>query len=194
MISNKDNCIYLIKNLVDKAAYKIARPDFLYNMNDNSSIVEAMIATLEEKKRNAINNMNLINDIFRFNNRKELSKSISKNLSFNNIDIFGNVTKNKANIKVQDINHFFPKNKANDEKKVLTLSKNKYILGNKRLFSSISSSNIFTPSKINIGNNTTRRLTRTKSTKNSKQENIKNFLLFSKAIPYKYVTLKGFKW
>jgi hypothetical protein len=145
------------------------------------------------KKRNAINNINLINDIFRFNNRKELSKSISKNLSFNNIDIFGNVTKNKANIKVQDINHFFYKNIANDEKKVLTLSKNKYILGNKRLFSSISSSNIFTPSKLNIGNNTTRRLTRTKSTKNLKQENIKNFLLFSKAIPYKYVTLNGFK-
>ena len=39
----------------------------------------------------------------------------------------------------------------------------------------------------------TRRLTIAKSSKNLKQENIKNYLLFTKAIPYKYITLNGFK-
>ena len=145
------------------------------------------------KKRNAVPNIDLIKDIFKYNNRKETSQSSSKSISFNNIDIFGNFTKNKANIKVQNINHFFFQNKANDDKKVLTLSKNKYILGNKRLFSSISSSNIFTPTKNRTRNRNTRRLTLTKSTKNLKQENGNNFLLFARAIPYKYITLNGFK-
>ena len=160
------------------------------NKNDNNKINNS---NNKLKKRNAIYNIDLIKDIFKFNNRKESSQSSSNSLSFNNIDIFGNVTKKKANIKVQDINHFFSKNNSNDEKKILTLSKNKYILGNKKLFSSISSSNIFT-SRINrTRNKSTRRLNIAKSSKNLKQENIKNYLLFTKAIPYKYITLNGFK-
>ena len=92
------------------------------NKNDNNKINNS---NNKLKKRNAIYNIDLIKDIFKFNNRKESSQSSSNSLSFNNIDIFGNVTKKKANIKVQDINHFFSKNNLNDEKKILTLSKNK---------------------------------------------------------------------
>ena len=155
------------------------------NINDNNTTNNKL------KKRNAVHNIDLVNDILKYKENKESSQSSIKNLSFNNIDIFGNITKTKAKIKAQNINHFFSQTKAKDEKKVLTLSKNKFILGNKRLFSSISSSNIFTPSGRNLNRNRSRNVKKPsiiKSSKNFKKENIENFLLFSKAIPYKYIS------
>ena len=155
------------------------------NINDNNTNNNKL------KKRNAVHNIELVNDILKYKDKKESSQSSIKNLSFNNIDIFGNITKTKAKIKAQNINHFFSQNKSKDEKKVLTLSKNKFILGNKRLFSSISSSNIFSSTGRNLSRNKNRnfkKLTIVKSSKNFKKENIENFLLFSKAIPYKYLS------
>ena len=155
------------------------------NINDNNT------NNTKLKKRNAVHNIELVNDILKYKDKKESSQSSIKNLSFNNIDIFGNITKTKAKIKAQNINHFFSQNKSKDEKKVLTLSKNKFILGNKRLFSSISSSNIFSSTGRNLSRNKNRnfkKLTTVKSSKNFKKENIENFLLFRKAIPYKYLS------
>ena len=147
------------------------------------------------KKRNAIHDLEFIKDIFRFNLKRDDSKSYSKskNFSYNNIDIFGNYSKDKANIKMQNINHFFSQNNFNKNKKVLTLSKNKYILGNKKLFSSISSSNVFT-SRNNLSNNKSKsfkKISLRKSLKNSRNDDMNKYLLFAKARPYKYISFSG---
>jgi len=163
---------------------------------DESNIInrnkERNINKLKELRKKS--NIAFIKNIL----ENKVTKEKNKTLSFNNIDIFGNNTRNNTNIKIKNLKNFFENIKKNmnekqEDKKVLTLTKNKYILGNKKLFSSISSSNIFT-SRINrTRNKSTRRLTIVKSSKNLKQENIKNYLLFTKAIPYKYITLNGFK-
>ena len=122
------------------------------------------------------------------------TKEKNKTLSFNNIDIFGNNTRNNTNIKIKNLKNFFENikknmNKEQEDKKVLTLTKNKYILGNKKLFSSISMRNINSSGTLS-SQRKKRNLKRVDSItipRKSIEENRNNFLLITKARPYKYM-------
>ena len=122
------------------------------------------------------------------------TKEKNKTLSFNNIDIFGNNTRNNTNIKIKNLKNFFENIKKNmnekqEDKKVLTLTKNKYILGNKKLFSSISMRNINSSGTLS-SQRKKRNLKRVNSItipRKSIEENRNNFLLITKARPYKYM-------
>ena len=122
------------------------------------------------------------------------TKEKNKTLSFNNIDIFGNNTRNNTNIKIKNLKNFFENikknmNKEQEDKKVLTLTKNKYILGNKKLFSAISMRNIHSSGTLS-SQRKKRNLKRVDSItipRKSIEENRNNFLLITKARPYKYM-------
>ena len=122
------------------------------------------------------------------------TKEKNKTLSFNNIDIFGNNTRNNTNIKIKNLKNFFENIKKNmnekqEDKKVLTLTKNKYILGNKKLFSSISMRNINSSGTLS-SQRKKRNLKRVNSitiSRKSIEENRNIFLLITKARPYKYM-------
>ena len=122
------------------------------------------------------------------------TKEKNKTLSFNNIDIFGNNTRNNTNIKIKNLKNFFENIKKNmnekqEDKKVLTLTKNKYILGNKKLFSSISMRNIHSSGTLS-SQRKKRNLKRVNSItipRKSIEENRNKFLLITKARPYKYM-------
>ena len=122
------------------------------------------------------------------------TKEKNKTLSFNNIDIFGNNTRNNTNIKIKNLKNFFENIKKNmnekqEDKKVLTLTKNKYILGNKKLFSSISMRNIHSSGTLS-SQRKKRNLKRVNSItipRKSIEENRNIFLLITKARPYKYM-------
>ena len=122
------------------------------------------------------------------------TKEKNKTLSFNNIDIFGNNTRNNTNIKIKNLKNFFENIKKNmnekqEDKKVLTLTKNKYILGNKKLFSSISMRNINSSGTLS-SQRKKRNLKRVNSItipRKSIEENRNNFLLITKARPFKYM-------
>ena len=122
------------------------------------------------------------------------TKEKNKTLSFNNIDIFGNNTRNNTNIKIKNLKNFFENIKKNmnekqEDKKVLTLTKNKYILGNKKLFSSISMRNINSSGTLS-SQRKKRNLKRVNSItipRKSIEENRNKFLLITKARPYKYM-------
>ena len=122
------------------------------------------------------------------------TKEKNKTLSFNNIDIFGNNTRNNTNIKIKNLQNFFENIKKNmneklEDKKVLTLTKNKYILGNKKLFSSISMRNINSSGTLS-SQRKKRNLKRVNSItipRKSIEENRNKFLLITKARPYKYM-------
>lgn len=122
------------------------------------------------------------------------TKEKNKTLSFNNIDIFGNNTRNNTNIKIKNLKNFFENikknmNKKQEDKKVLTLTKNKYILGNKKLFSSISMRNIHSSGTLS-SQRKKRNLKRVNSItipRKSIEENRNKFLLITKARPYKYM-------
>ena len=122
------------------------------------------------------------------------TKEKNKTLSFNNIDIFGNNTRNNTNIKIKNLKNFFENIKKNmnekqEDIKVLTLTKNKYILGNKKLFSSISMRNINSSGTLS-SQRKKRNLKRVNSItipRKSIEENRNKFLLITKARPYKYM-------
>ena len=122
------------------------------------------------------------------------TKEKNKTLSFNNIDIFGNNTRYNTNIKIKNLKNFFENikknmNKEQEDKKVLTLTKNKYILGNKKLFSSISMRNINSSGTLS-SQRKKRNLKRVNSItipRKSIEENRNKFLLITKARPYKYM-------
>ena len=122
------------------------------------------------------------------------TKEKNKTLSFNNIDIFGNNTRYNTNIKIKNLKNFFENIKKNmnekqEDKKVLTLTKNKYILGNKKLFSSISMRNINSSGTLS-SQRKKRNLKRVNSItipRKSIEENRNKFLLITKARPYKYM-------
>ena len=122
------------------------------------------------------------------------TKEKNKTLSFNNIDIFGNNTRNNTNIKIKNLKNFFENIKKNmnekqEDKKVLTLTKNKYILGNKKLFSSISMRNIHSSGTLS-SQRKKRNLKRVNTItipRKSIEENRNKFLLITKARPYKYM-------
>ena len=142
------------------------------------------------KRRKGKNNIQLIKDILIINDKKEKNKT----LSFNNIDLFGNQNQNNTRIKVKNIKQFFDNVQKNlnpnqSEKNVLTLTKNKYILGNKRLLSSISRRSIHSVETASSHRKKKyiRKVNSVEIPKQLIKENKKKFLLFTKAIPYKYL-------
>jgi hypothetical protein len=153
-------------------------------------------------KRNKERNINKLKELRKKSNiafiknilENKVTKEKNKTLSFNNIDIFGNNTRNNTNIKIKNLKNFFENIKKNmnekqEDKKVLTLTKNKYILGNKKLFSSISMRNIHSPGTLS-SQRKKRNLKRVNSItipRKSIEENRNKFLLITKARPYKYM-------
>jgi len=153
-------------------------------------------------KRNKERNINKLKELRKKSNiafiknilENKATKEKNKTLSFNNIDIFGNNTRNNTNIKIKNLKNFFENIKKNmnekqEDKKVLTLTKNKYILGNKKLFSSISMRNINSSGTLS-SQRKKRNLKRVNSItipRKSIEENRNKFLLITKARPYKYM-------
>ena len=153
-------------------------------------------------KRNKERNINKLKELRKKSNiafiknilENKATKEKNKTLSFNNIDIFGNNTRNNTNIKIKNLKNFFENikknmNKEQEDKKVLTLTKNKYILGNKKLFSSISMRNIHSSGTLS-SQRKKRNLKRVNSItipRKSIEENRNKFLLITKARPYKYM-------
>ena len=161
------------------------------NKNENNIInrnKERNINKLKELRKKS--NIAFIKNIL----ENKVTKEKNKTLSFNNIDIFGNNTRNNTNIKIKNLKNFFENIKKNmnekqEDKKVLTLTKNKYILGNKKLFSSISMRNIHSPGTLS-SQRKKRNLKRVNSItipRKSIEENRNKFLLITKARPYKYM-------
>ena len=161
------------------------------NKNENNIInrnKERNINKLKELRKKS--NIAFIKNIL----ENKATKEKNKTLSFNNIDIFGNNTRNNTNIKIKNLKNFFENIKKNmnekqEDKKVLTLTKNKYILGNKKLFSSISMRNIHSPGTLS-SQRKKRNLKRVNSItipRKSIEENRNKFLLITKARPYKYM-------
>ena len=159
---------------------------------DESNIInrnkERNINKLKELRKKS--NIAFIKNIL----ENKATKEKNKTLSFNNIDIFGNNTRNNTNIKIKNLKNFFENikknmNKEQEDKKVLTLTKNKYILGNKKLFSSISMRNIHSSGTLS-SQRKKRNLKRVNSItipRKSIEENRNKFLLITKARPYKYM-------
>ena len=159
---------------------------------DESNIInrnkERNINKLKELRKKS--NIAFIKNIL----ENKATKEKNKTLSFNNIDIFGNNTRNNTNIKIKNLKNFFENikknmNKEQEDKKVLTLTKNKYILGNKKLFSSISMKNINSSGTLS-SQRKKRNLKRVNSItipRKSIEENRNKFLLITKARPYKYM-------
>ena len=161
------------------------------NKNENNIInrnKERNINKLKELRKKS--NIAFIKNIL----ENKATKEKNKTLSFNNIDIFGNNTRNNTNIKIKNLKNFFENIKKNmnekqEDKKVLTLTKNKYILGNKKLFSSISMRNIHSSGTLS-SQRKKRNLKRVNSItipRKSIEENRNYFLLITKARPYKYM-------
>ena len=161
------------------------------NKNENNIInrnKERNITKLKELRKKS--NIAFIKNII----ENKATKEKNKTLSFNNIDIFGNNTRNNTNIKIKNLKNFFENIKKNmnekqEDKKVLTLTKNKYILGNKKLFSSISMRNIHSSGTLS-SQKKKRNLKRVNSItipRKSIEENRNKFLLITKARPYKYM-------
>ena len=161
------------------------------NKNENNIInrnKERNINKLKELRKKS--NIAFIKNIL----ENKATKEKNKTLSFNNIDIFGNNTRNNTNIKIKNLKNFFENIKKNmnekqEDKKVLTLTKNKYILGNKKLFSSISMRNIHSSGTLS-SQRKKRNLKRVNSItipRKSIEENRNKFLLITKARPYKYM-------
>ena len=161
------------------------------NKNENNIInrnKERNINKLKELRKKS--NIAFIKNIL----ENKATKEKNKTLSFNNIDIFGNNTRNNTNIKIKNLKNFFENikknmNKEQEDKKVLTLTKNKYILGNKKLFSSISMRNIHSSGTLS-SQRKKRNLKRVNSItipRKSIEENRNIFLLITKARPYKYM-------
>jgi hypothetical protein len=161
------------------------------NKDENNIIKrnkERNITKLKELRKKS--NIAFIKNIL----ENKATKEKNKTLSFNNIDIFGNNTRNNTNIKIKNLKNFFENIKKNmnekqEDKKVLTLTKNKYILGNKKLFSSISMRNIHSSGTLS-SQRKKRNLKRVNSItipRKSIEENRNKFLLITKARPYKYM-------
>ena len=187
------------------------------NMSDKKQILHEEKNNDTQSERKQDKNKNNINA-----NKIPLLKKIlaiydKENIQKNNIQnelpsiLNNNYNYDEINIKQGNLKSFLDKinkvsldnkNYINDDRKVLTLSKNKNILGNKRIFSPIISRNSY---KTNEQIQTFRKkskLIRNKSMepqnmkennkfgmkiKNQKNNNTDEFLLFAKAIPYKYI-------
>lgn len=159
------------------------------------------------------NNMELLKKILIGEEDKSKHKNNKDKSNLPNLNIFmqGASNNNSNDIKYRNLKSFIDKiNKLsldnqnynfNHDKKILTLSKNRSILGNKRIFSPISSNNFrsldqissFRKYKKKTKNNSME--PRTNKGKNKFGFNLKNktkntFLLFAKARPYRYMGYK----
>ena len=191
---NNEKGNFLKKVLNQMGGYKLnisMGEDDEKNKNENNIInrnKERNINKLKELRKKS--NIAFIKNIL----ENKATKEKNKTLSFNNIDIFGNNTRNNTNIKIKNLKNFFENikknmNKEQEDKKVLTLTKNKYILGNKKLFSSISMRNINSSGTLS-SQRKKRNLKRVNSItipRKSIEENRNKFLLITKARPYKYM-------
>ena len=175
---------------------------------------------IKNKKHNCENNKNNNNDISSerksdekiiFNNKIPFLKKIlannnnKENIQKNNNEFpLPNILNNYDDIKQGNLKSFLDRiNNKNDDRKVLTLSKNRDILGNKKIFSPI----VKNKSNEQINFRKKSKLIRNKSMepqnmkenikfgmklKNQKNNNTNEFLLFAKAIPYKYIAYGNF--
>ena len=175
---------------------------------------------IKNKKHNFENNKNNNNDISSerksdekiiFNNKIPFLKKIlannnnKENIQKNNNEFpLPNILNNYDDIKQGNLKSFLERiNNKNDDRKVLTLSKNRDILGNKKIFSPI----VKKKSNEQINFRKKSKLIRNKSMepqnmkenikfgmklKNQKNNNTNEFLLFAKAIPYKYIAYGNF--
>ena len=126
-----------------------------------------------------------------FNNDKSILPNFNNDIKYRNLKSFIDKI-NILSLENQNYNY-------NYDKKILTLSKNRSILGNKRIFSPISSSfksieQISTLRKIKKNKNHSMNSLNNKKTKkfatNLKYKNKNYFLLFAKARPYRYMRYK----
>ena len=175
---------------------------------------------IKNKKHNFENNKNNNNDISSerksdekiiFNNKIPFLKKIlannnnKENIQKNNNEFpLPNILNNYDDIKQGNLKSFLERiNNKNDDRKVLTLSKNRDILGNKKIFSPIvkNKSNEQTTfrKKSKLIRNKSMEPQNMKENikfgmklKNQKNNNTNEFLLFAKAIPYKYIAYGNF--
>ena len=175
---------------------------------------------IKNKKHNFENNKNNNNDISSerksdekiiFNNKIPFLKKIlannnnKENIQKNNNEFpLPNILNNYDDIKQGNLKSFLERiNNKNDDRKVLTLSKNRDILGNKKIFSPIvknkSNEQIIFRKKSKLIRNKSMEPQNMKENikfgmklKNQKNNNTNEFLLFAKAIPYKYIAYGNF--
>ena len=175
---------------------------------------------IKNKKNNFENNKNNNNDISSerksdekiiFNNKIPFLKKIlannnnKENIQKNNNEFpLPNILNNYDDIKQGNLKSFLERiNNKNDDRKVLTLSKNRDILGNKKIFSPIvknkSNEQITFRKKSKLIRNKSMEPQNMKENikfgmklKNQKNNNTNEFLLFAKAIPYKYIAYGNF--
>ena len=183
-------------------------------MNDINDQIKNKKQFLNNNKNNTISSEKKQNKIPLLN--KKLTINYKENIQKNNIvknNELPNIINNHDNIKQGNLKSFLDKinkvsldnkNYNNDDRKILTLSKNRNILGNKRLFSSLTKNKTNEQIKTFGKKN---KLIRNKSMepqnmkenvkfgmklKNQKNNNTNEFLLFAKAIPYKYIVYGNF--
>ena len=176
---SEQNKVHFLKKALDEMG-----------LNKLNVSIEAEKNSEKNEKLDKKNNIELIKSILLVNKNKEKDKN--KTISFNKLNTFG---KNDNNIiKITNLKNFFDKvilnkdNKTIKHKKILTLSKNRNILGNKKLFSSISSRNLLSM-ETNSSRNKKKRIFKSsfEIPKNLINQNKNKFLLLEKAIPYKYM-------
>jgi hypothetical protein len=157
-----------------------------------------------QEEKNIGNKIPLLKQIFGVNYKENIQKNNIVNNELPNIlNNYDDTKQGKLKLFLDKINKVSLENKNynNDDRKVLTLSKNRNILGNKRIFSPITKNNY----KMNEQIQTFRKkskLIKNKSMepqnmkanikfgmklKNQKNNDTNEFLLFAKAIPYKYI-------
>ena len=143
------------------------------------------------KRRKGKNNNELMKDILLMLGKKEKNKS----QNFDNIDIFGNPGGNHIKMNIKPFFDNIQKNmgRNHSEKNIITLTKNRYILGNKRLLSTLSNK---TKSSFETDNHyktikNSKETVSLETSRNSMEYKDKNkYLLFAKAIRYKYIKNK----
>ena len=200
--------IFLIKKEKNKNKKLEDKGDFLKNALNRMSVFKLKLYEEEENKENENEkNMNLSNFKRRrgkndFELMKDLSlilgkKERNKSQTFNNIDIFGNRGSNNIKLFIKPFFENIEKNlvRNQSEKNLITLTKNRYILGNNRLLSTLS--NITKNSSESGYHYRTKRTKRNekkvysfRTSRNSNEEKKNNFLLLSKARLYKDIKNK----
>jgi hypothetical protein len=177
-------------NILENSKNKKKRDSFDENEKNKKNV--ELLKTILNSGENKIKNKNVNN----FNNDKSNLPSLNNDIKYRNLKSFIDKI-NILSIENQNFNN-------NYDKKILTLSKNRNILGNTRIFSPISSSSIhkgieqissFRKKKKIKNHSLGSANDRTKKTFgiNLKNKNKNNFLLFAKARPYRYMGYKETK-
>ena len=179
---------------------QIKRKNQILENNKNNDISSER----KQEEKNNGNKIPLLKKILDVNDKENIQKNniVNNNELPNILNNFDDIKQENLKSILDKINKVSIDNKNynnNDDRKVLTLSKNRNILGNKRIFSTISRNNYKTSEQIQTFRKKTK-LIRNKSMdpqnmkekfgmklKNQKNNKTNEFLLFAKAIPYKYV-------